>query len=475
MRLSELIPSSQPNSPEIGNLAIDSRAVQPGDLFIAMKGGTFDGHDYIDEAIKGGAVAVLSERTVETPSHIINIVAPELIQNRNQLASRFYGDPSSQLTCIGTTGTNGKTSVTHGLASTLPAAGFLGSLGVGVIPNIEPTGLTTVDGVLLQRELASFKKKNLRYAAIEVSSHALDQGRVSDIQFDIGVFTNLTRDHLDYHKTMKSYGAIKLKLFTDYGIKSAVINIDDAFGQHIATECEKLGVDVITYGLNGRAQVRWSDISFSRRGLSGMWSTYKGDVPMSLKAPSEFAVYNFAAVLATMLVLGYDIEAAAHRISQSSLPPGRMEMFGRKHSPRVVVDFAHSPDALSSVLRSLRKFKPRELVCVFGCGGNRDKGKRKNMGEAVSLYADRSFITNDNPRNEDPECIANSVESGMEQDHPHQIILDRSRAIEKAIETSTKDDLVLVAGKGAEMYQEINGQQFAFSDREVVKTLLEEY
>ena len=475
MYLNELVGRTEVPAIEVKGLAIDSRLVESGDLFIAHSGGVSDGHQFTDEAVSRGAIGVLSEREVTVPAHVANVVSPELVSSRNKLATKFYGNPSKDMTCIGTTGTNGKTSVTYGLASVLPSSCFLGSLGKGVLPNLSSTGLTTIDGVRLQRELANFKRRGTKFAAIEVSSHALDQGRVAEIQFDVGVFTNLTRDHLDYHRSMATYGQVKQKLFTEFDLQCAVINIDDEFGKHLAGECKNRALKTMTYGRTTYADVRWSDISFSSRGTSGTWSTHVGDAPLRLRAGSDIAIANAAAVMATLIHFGFDVEAAAHKLAKTGLPPGRLEFFKTKCSPQVIVDFAHSPDALDRVLRSLRKLRPNQLICVFGCGGDRDSGKRAEMGAAVAKHADRCVITNDNPRSEDPESIVQAIITGLPDQFPVEIQLDRREAIHSAIHQSTERDVILIAGKGAETHQEIEGSKYAFSDRQVVQQLLKEF
>ena len=473
MELRELVQREDVPSVQIDGLCIDSRQIQPGDLFIAVRGETYDGHDYVQQAIDQGAVGVLAESQVDTPENVTLVVDPESVKQRNQLAARFYQQPSSSLTCIGTTGTNGKTSITYGLASSLPQTGFLGSLGTGILPNLTETGLTTIDGVRLQRELALFKDLGLRYAAIEVSSHALAQNRVSQVEFNIGVFTNLTRDHLDYHESMEAYGSAKRRLFTEFELDCAVINGDDPFGQELIQLTRQNGVRTLTYGQHPRADVSWSDVSYSRNGVKGTWCSRVGQAALRLPGASEFALSNAAAVIGVLIHLDYDIEAAASAVARASLPPGRLEFFQAEGTPQVVVDFAHTPDALERVLKSLRRLKPHQVTCVFGCGGDRDVGKREKMGEVVSRLADKSIVTNDNPRSEDPCGIAQAIVQGMNSGHATEVILDRDTAIRTAIETSTKEDLVLVAGKGSETYQDIQGQRLPFNDREVVQNLME--
>ena len=472
MRLNSLLERAGIPQLEIAGLAVDSRQVRSDFAFVAYKGSVFDGHDFVCEAARNGATCVIAERRIAVPEGIVLVVAPDIVAKRNALAAKLYGEPSQYMRCVGVTGTNGKTSVCYALASTLPKTGFCGSLGTGMLPNLTETGLTTVDGVLIQSELTKLRDQGARRVALEVSSRALDQCRITHVQLEVGVFTNLTRDHLDYHQTMARYGAAKRRLFTEFDIKSAIINADDMFGRELIVDCKNRGISTIAYGSKSHADISWHDVSYSTRGASGFWHTKWGDAPLRVPVRSDFGLANAAAVLGTFVHFGYDIEDAAYSLSRMSQPPGRLEFFGCENSPQVIVDFAHSPDALQRTLRAVRKLDPATLICVFGCGGDRDSGKRQEMGAIANELADRCIVTTDNPRSEDPQAIANEILEGIPRDQPVEVILDRKTAIDAAISSARRGDLVVIAGKGAESYQEIGAEKIPFSDRNIVQKVL---
>ncbi|MYD42360.1 MAG: UDP-N-acetylmuramoyl-L-alanyl-D-glutamate--2,6-diaminopimelate ligase [Gammaproteobacteria bacterium] len=466
MRLNELLQRSDLPGIEINGMSCDSRTVARGDLFVAVQGGLNDGHTYVDEAVQRGASVVLTERPIGVVNDCFVVADSELVSQRNAIAARLFGNPSQSIECVAVTGTNGKTSVAHGLANMLRDTGFMGSLGWGMCPNLETSDLTTMDGIALQKRLAKLHEWGACRVAMEASSHALVQGRLSDVDLAIGIFTNLSRDHLDYHDSMANYANAKRLLFKEFELSRAVLNIDDEFGRQLFTLCKQRGIDVTTYGRSEEADISAVIDSLTLDGAIGTWRTKWGDAPLRLPIRSEFGVENCAAILGTMLHCGVEFAHACEQLKDLPPVPGRLEFIKHHGNIQVVIDYAHTPDALEKTLRALRQLKPLELICVFGCGGDRDPGKRPLMGAIAEANADRVVVTNDNPRNENPEKIVAETLHGMDQPEKATKILDRESAIEEAIGSASEGSLVLVAGKGAETYQEANGVKTPFSDRE---------
>lgn len=471
MRLDELLGQRDVSSIEISGVSCDSRTIEPGFLFIAIEGGTFDGHRFVDDAIERGAIAILTERPVSTQKHIVNVCNKSLVVERNRLAARFYDDPSKSLQTIGITGTNGKTSVAYGLASVIPNCGFAGSLGWGGIDCLTPSGLTTMDGAALQGCMASMRSSGMDTVAMEVSSHALAQHRLQGVEIDVGVFTNLTRDHLDYHGSMSNYAAAKQKLFEDFNLSAAIVNGDDEFGCQLINVCQNLDIPTVSYGSRKSADVSFGVEDIGTYGARGVWRTKWGDAELHLPVRSEFGVMNCAAILAAQVTLGQALPDAAAALEKLKLAPGRFEFLQLNAERYAVIDFAHTPDALKKTLGALGDLNPTELVCVFGCGGDRDPGKRECMGRVAELQANRIFVTNDNPRTENPERIAEMILQGFDEPALANVILNRRQAITEAIESLAEGGIVLIAGKGVEPYQEINGVKKPFSDHAVVRSL----
>lgn len=474
MKLSALVGDKVPDVEVLG-LTDDSRRVQPGFLFCAVKGLESDGHDYIAEAVSRGAIAVLCERPAAAPiaGGIPCLEIQDLAQRRGQLAAAFHGRPSETMRCVAVTGTNGKTSVAWHLTNMLdrlglPAA-YLGTIGWGRVAHLQTADSTTAGAIINQERLACLQGNGVRWAAMETSSHALDQGRVDDIVFAAAVFTNLTRDHLDYHVTMTAYGEAKRRLFTLERLGTGVINVDDPFGKELAREFSSR-LPVTTFGRDGA--VRYSDLRASPRGVRGKWSTPWGQAAFELPAVGEFSVSNAAAALATLGALGMDLQALVE--VQRYLPPvpGRMQMYTIPDGPLVVVDYAHSPDALRVVLQALRQHCGRELVCVFGCGGDRDRGKRPMMAAIAEEHADVLWLTSDNPRSEDPEAILEDMRAGLKGRACVYECVDRADAIARAIGCCSDGDVVLVAGKGHEEYQELATGRVSYSDRKLVAEIM---
>ncbi len=465
------------DDPEIRGLTLDSRAVQPGWLFIAVPGARADGRAYLAGAYAHGAAAVVYEAKDFIPdapySSAIGIM--NLREQIGGIADRFYGAPSRRLRVIGVTGTNGKTTSTQLLAQALdrpPArCGLIGTLGSGFPGRLDPSLNTTPDAVSVQALLAKFADSGAQTVCMEVSSHALDQARVAGVAFEIAVFTNLTRDHLDYHGDMQAYAAAKARLFDFPDLKAAVINQDDAFGRELI-ERTRGRVTVLSFGLHG-GDVQARAVQPSVAGLEFTAVTPQGETRLRSPLLGRFNVENLLAVLAVLLVTGMPLAEAAARLSQATPVAGRMERFGGgTGQPLVVVDYAHTPDALEKVLLALREHTRGKLVCVFGCGGDRDRGKRPLMGRIAEQLADVVIVTSDNPRHEDPAAIINEIVAGM-QTVP-RAVPDRVRAIRTALKQARGGDIVLVAGKGHEDYQEIGDQRLDYSDRDAVRALLEE-
>ena len=469
---------------KIHHMTADSRQVQPGSLFVAYKGESADGRDYINQAIEKGAVAVIwddADFVWHADWQLPNQPISHLKQHVGEIASEFYGDPSKNIWMIGVTGTNGKTTCTHWLAQAFSAvnrqSAVIGTLGNGVMGDLSKTMNTTPDSILLHSLLASYLAKKIEVVAMEVSSHGLDQGRVNGVAFDVAVFTNLTRDHLDYHGSMQAYGEAKKKLFDWIGLKAAVINRDDAYGVKLASELNEKGLSVITYGLNenfsGPNDIAVKNMQLNEMGMTLEVSTPQGEVTIHANVIGQFNAYNLLAVLATLLASGVSLSDAVHSLSLIKPVPGRMQQLGGGEHPLIVVDYAHTPDALEKALNSVRSLllPNSELYCVFGCGGDRDEGKRPLMGRIASNLANHIVVTSDNPRSESPKRIIQSVMTGVNQEAVS--IEDRAEAIRYAVERARRGDLVLIAGKGHEEYQEIAGVKYPFSDIQVAEEALQ--
>jgi len=470
----------------VSALRIDSRLVQPGDLFIALEGLHTSGTRFVQQAQTRGAAAIL----VDTKSGLDAAVAipvcrvPELQSRLGLIASRFFGDPSRELSITGITGTNGKTSIAYYLAQAFSdggkqSVGSIGTLGYGEFGSLVAAANTTPDAITLQQLLYQFRSGNIRDVVMEVSSHALDQGRVNNVLFNTAVFSNLSRDHLDYHGDMSGYAAAKRKLFMTAGLEHAVINADDPFGTELLNELAGQ-LDVVSYGLDDhklRAQVPRPTVeaTITRQDINSLILDIRspwGSGQLYARLAGKFNSYNLLASLAVLCLHKIPFEVALHRLSAVVGVPGRMEFFGAAGKPAIFVDYAHTPDALQQALMSLRNQCAGKLVCVFGCGGDRDQGKRPQMGNIAERHADRIILTSDNPRSEAPEKIMADILAGMTGRVPVELQADRVLAIRSAIASSDSKDIVLIAGKGHETYQEIMGKKLPFSDRQLVRNLL---
>jgi len=461
-------------------LAADSRSVAPGEVFLAYPGEHADGRRHIRDALARGASAVLWERAgFDWPGGLAvpNLPVPGLKRLAGRLASEVYGRPSERLWVCGVTGTNGKTSCSQWIAQALEAGGrktaVIGTLGLGLVGALEENPNTTPDAVVLQRSLARFLDAGARSVAMEASSIGIDQGRVDGVQFAAALFTNLSRDHLDYHGDMERYAQAKLALFRAPGLAHAVLNLDDALGVRIAQTLAGGGIDRIGYstaaGVGAASGLeQWLEahaIVLSAAGLRFTLVSNHGSARVAAPLVGRFNVANLLGVIGVLLTAGFTLDAAAKAASRLEPPPGRMQRLGGDGRPLVVVDYAHSPDALEKCLAALRdvaRGHGGRLVCVFGCGGDRDRGKRPLMGEAASRHADFVWLTSDNPRSESPVAIIDEIRPGVRV--AHDVRVDRGEAIRAAVGAARADDVVLIAGKGHEPYQEIAGVRRPFAD-----------
>jgi UDP-N-acetylmuramoyl-L-alanyl-D-glutamate--2,6-diaminopimelate ligase len=479
-RLSQLLdgiaPVDHAPGPVITALALDSRAATPGCLFIAVPGGRLDGRAFIDDAVRRGAAAVVYEAGgAPVVPGVPAVAVAGLAGKVGEIAHRFYGAASHRLDVIGVTGTNGKTTCTHLLADSLSdeahRCALIGTLGAGFPGAVTSTRHTTPDAVNVHRLLAEFSAAGADYVCMEVSSHALEQGRAIGIRFHTAVFTNLSQDHLDYHGDMDAYGAAKARLFAWPGLRNAVVNADDAFGQALLLR-EPGAARRVGYGI-ARGDVRAVSVEPDRHGLRLRVTAPQGEAAFHSALMGRFNASNLLAVLATLIVLGFGPAEAAQRLQRARPVPGRMERFtGHEGLPPVVVDYAHTPDALEKALAAAREHASGKLVCVFGCGGDRDRGKRPLMGATAERLADVVIVTDDNPRHESPQSIVADILAGM-RSRP-TVIHDRVAAIRHAVGLARGPDVVLVAGKGHETTQQVGDAYLPLSDRETVSAILRE-
>ncbi|MEI7839990.1 MAG: UDP-N-acetylmuramoyl-L-alanyl-D-glutamate--2,6-diaminopimelate ligase [Methylococcaceae bacterium] len=467
----------------VSGLTLNSNECGEGFLFVALKGTNHHGLNYAKSAIAKGAIAVLfdSEQAeladeMLTDLNVLKIPVADLAEKLGEIAARFYGEPSHKINVIGITGTNGKTSCSQFLAQALENSGVIGTIGWGKVGELKQTLNTTPDALAVQKMLATLKNEGCENIAMEVSSHGLAQSRVNGVQFKGAIFTNFSRDHLDYHGTMAAYLETKLKLFDAPQLEFAVINLDDEVSEQIIAAIPE-NVEIIGITTQAKQSPRGQILSAENieLNLSGIqfdvfWQNQKCVLHVPLIG--LFNLENVLCVLAVMLKSGVEFEEAAKRLTHLKAVNGRMERFcGDKNQPLVIVDYAHTPDALEKVLRSLRSHTLGKLGVVFGCGGNRDSGKRSQMGRVAEQFADWVIITDDNPRFELSETIVRDILGGF-SNYEADIIYDRANAIHNAIERAAAQDCVLIAGKGHEDYQEINGVKFPFNDAECVREIL---
>lgn len=459
----------------------DSRSISAGLLFICLRGHTVDGHLFAPQAVEAGAAALVVERELNLP--IPQLVVKDCRLAMAVIANHFYTYPSDQLKLIGITGTNGKTTTTYLIEQILndqgKSAGVIGTIELRYGGQSFPMSSTTPQTLQLQKYLSQMRDAGTQYCAIEVSSHALEQGRVKGCRFRTAVFTNLTQDHLDYHETMSRYAAVKGLFFSRLGNvykadenerSYAVLNGDDPLS---AEYTELTAAEVITYGIDNEADIRASNIRITAQGTTFHVKTFRGETDVTLQMAGKFNVYNALAAISAVLIEGVPLEAIAASLSAIPGVPGRVEAVNAGQSFAVIVDYAHTPDGLENVLRAVQQFAEKRILCVFGCGGDRDRKKRPLMGLIAARYADHVFITSDNPRTESPQLILKDIEEGLINNgvdtEKYQLIADRKLAIQKAVEMASQGDVVLIAGKGHETYQDVNGIKQPFDDRTVAK------
>lgn len=467
------------NNLQVLDLTLNSNNVTPNSVFIALQGANHHGLNYAKTAIEKGAIAVLFDKNdtelaneILSNATVLKIGVENLARNLGNIAARFYDEPTKKMNVIGITGTNGKTSCSQFLAQVLENSSVIGTLGWGKLSQLQPTLNTTPDALAVQKMLATLKNDGCENVAMEVSSHGLAQGRTNGVQFKGAIFTNFSRDHLDYHKTMEAYLETKLKLFNAPNLEFAVINLDDEVSDKIIAAIPE-NIDIVGVTTENKIAPRGQTLSARNIDLNltgiqfdAYWEKQKQVCHVPLIG--KFNLENVLCVLATLLKLDFDLSKAAQCLDNLKPIAGRMEKFGGgKNQPLVIVDYAHTPDALEKVLRSLRQHTKGELSLVFGCGGNRDKGKRAQMGRVAEELADNIIITDDNPRFESSEDIIEDILSGFFNNEA-KVIYDRKIAIQRAIERATPRDCVLIAGKGHEDYQEINGEKIPFSDTQCV-------
>jgi UDP-N-acetylmuramoyl-L-alanyl-D-glutamate--2,6-diaminopimelate ligase len=474
------LPEAQCRGPlnrEIAGLACDSRQVRPGWLFVAIPGHKMDGAAFVEDAVARGAVAVVAQAPVPQ-KEVTAIRVPNAREALARLASAFYGNPSRRLRAAGVTGTNGKTTVAYMIRDILEAhglpCGLIGTVEYRLGSRVIPASRTTPDSLTLQSYFAQMLQSGCQAAVMEVSSHALDQERAWGIDFDAAVFTNLTQDHLDYHQTMERYFEAKRKLFLSLGhggkAAAAVVNIDDPYGRRLAA-CPDIRADLITTGRAPGARVRAEEVRLSAAGTAFRAVTPWGTADASLRLLGAYNIANALAAIAACGAMGVPLAVSLQRLARMKVVPGRLEEVPCSRGFKVFVDYAHTDDALVNVLTTLREITGGRLIAVFGCGGNRDTTKRAKMGAAAGRLADFSVLTSDNPRTENPLAILAQIREGIGA-APHEVVPDRAEAIGRALALAQKGDIVLIAGKGHETFQEFDNRVIPFDDRAVALELL---
>ncbi len=462
---------------DIDNIEHDSKRISNGDLFIAQRGFSHDGHDYIESAIKRGAVGVVQEKDLNLENSITMIKVRDSTDALGYFAGNYYGLPWKSMNIIGVTGTNGKTSVTHYIESIFREnsykTGILGTLGVNIRDEHIHMINTTPDALDMQRMLNEMKKKEVEYCIMEVSSHALDLKRVKYMDFDVGIFTNLSKDHLDFHGSMEDYLNSKLKLFYKTR-KNNIINIDDPYGKIIIDKIRDK-IPIINYGFKEKAMIYASNIEYGPNFTKFDLITPMGKREVCLSTLGEFSVYNALAAASCGYAFSIDIDIIVRGLENLKSVKGRLESITNNKGYNIIIDFAHTPEAVEQVLRTIKKFAAGRIIVVIGAGGNRDRSKRPDMGRIVGTYADLSIITSDNPRFEDPEKIIDDIIDGVRLTKGKYIrIVDRKEAIKYAIENYRTGDIILLAGKGHEEYVIRGNKYYPFNEREIVKEIINE-
>lgn len=462
---------STPNI-DITSIAHDSRKVKEGSLFIALKGHTDDGYDYIDDAIENGAIAILANsRPVYTTKSIPIINVSNVRESMAKIACNFFGNPSKKINLIGVTGTNGKTSVCYLVNQLLNDNNYpsssIGTLGYINSSNIISTGFTTPESIELQQILNTSIKGGINNVVMEISSHSIDMHRVDGLNLNIAIFTNLTPEHLDFHGTMDNYLKTKQKIFTRLNKDQfCILNNDDCYSRKIIQNCN---AKVITYGLSSNSDIYPTQYSFSAYGLKAEVSIFNDIINISTTLVGKYNLYNILSSIAAAHLCGISLREIESSLNKSIYIPGRLETVYNESGKTIIIDYAHTPDAFENVLKSISELNYKKIVTVFGCGGNRDISKRAPMASIAEKYSTEIIVTSDNPRNENLEKIMKDIQSGFRLDN-HIFINDRSEALQHAIKRLSAGSLLIILGKGVENYQEINGIKVPYDER---KTILE--
>jgi UDP-N-acetylmuramoyl-L-alanyl-D-glutamate--2,6-diaminopimelate ligase len=457
----------------VSGLQLDSRKVKAGDLFLAMPGDSHDGRQFIEQAVANGASAIAAEAPVAgfvdaLPVPLVEV--PELRMEAGLMAARFFHHPSRDLHMVGVTGTNGKTTTSRLVAQLARvlgrSCGVIGTLGATLDDSVAEAGNTTPDPISLQQQLAQWRDLGVHSVSMEVSSHALVQGRVNGVEFETAVYTNLSHDHLDYHGSMDAYGRAKLQLFASEGLRHAVINQDDDYAAQVRAAVAA-GVKILSYSISGAsADVQVDQAQFSAQGVRARLHSPWGSGEFTSALPGDFNLANLAAAVTALALAGEDLQALLAAVSQLHPVAGRMQSIPNTIGAQLIVDYAHTPDALDQVLRALKPHVEGALITVFGCGGDRDRQKRQVMGRVACQWSDRVVVTSDNPRGEDPLAIMTEIATGCSGDY--QLVISRAEAIRVAVQSARPGDCVVIAGKGHENYQIIDTQRLYFSDEEQV-------
>lgn len=463
---------------KITGIEHDSRSISQGNIFIAIDGYTVDGHDFIDQALKNGASCVVVEKDIEIENNNIALIkVKDTTKALAEISSSFYKKPYRELELIGVTGTNGKTSITYLIKSIIEAEkskmGIIGTMGSIIDNQLVDNKNTTPDSLTIEKYLRKMADSQTEYCLMEVSSHALDMNRVANMEFQVGIFTNLSEEHLDYHITMENYFRSKLKLF-NMTKKCNIINIDDKYGKKIINEVEN-NIPIITYGLDENADIYAEDINYHTKGVDFTLNTPVGKTSIYLNLLGEFSVYNALAAVAFGIAYNIDLSIIKKGIESITGIKGRFEIVPIEEDFSVIIDFAHTPDGLEKVLTTIDQFAEGRKIVVFGAGGNRDKTKRPIMGETVAKHADLSIVTSDNPRFEDPDSIIEDVLIGVKKAKGKYIrITDRKEAIKYALLNAKPKDTILLAGKGHETYTIIKDDIIPFDEKNIVLDILKD-
>ena len=457
---------------DICSIEYDSRRVKKGSLFCCIVGAMFDGHSFAQSALDSGATALLVERKLPLPAP--QIVVKNARKAMAEMAAAFYGYPQREMMMLGVTGTNGKTTTTYMVKAIAEQAdkkvGVIGTIRNLIGNESIHTDRTTPESVDLFRILRMMADAHVDLVVMETSSHALEQFRVHGIKFDVGLFTNLTQDHLDYHKSFDNYLAAKKTLFLNS--KKAVINVDDPYSGRMM---EGLAIPIMTFGVRDRADISATDIDITTDGVRFDLHTPEGEVFLNLAIPGLFSVFNAMGAAGMALAGGMKLSAVKAGLESLTSVSGRLEPVKTNRDFSVFVDYAHTPDALENVLKTVQQFAKGRVICVFGCGGDRDRAKRPIMGEIAGRFSELAVITSDNPRTEDPMAIIETIEEGVKRSGTkYAVIENRKEAIRYALSVAQGDDVIMIAGKGHENYQEIKGTKYHFDDKEIVEELLSE-